>query len=172
MKGSVLLGIFLIGISAFFAVSSFSYRGMAGFVPLVLAVPTLCLAALVLAGERFPRIMKAFEVSLEDVLAGPQSEDGAASAPAPDGTRGSELATIVIMFAWFAGYAVALFFVGFYIASGVFALLFTHYQGKIGWFGSLVMVTLALGFFYIVFQEALHVDLFAGALFDAQVPPL
>lgn len=170
MKGSVLLGIVLIGISAFFAVGSFSYRGMAGFVPLVLAVPTLCLAALVLAGERFPRLMKAFEVSLEDVLAGPQSQDEAASAPGE--TRGSELATIVVMFAWFAGYAAALFFVGFYVASGVFALLFTRYQGKIGWFGSVLMAALALGFFYIVFQEALHVDLFAGALFDAQIPPL
>jgi hypothetical protein len=170
MKGSVILGIILVGITAFFAISSLSYRGMAGFVPLALSVPTLCLALLVLLGERFPAIMSIFEVSLEDVLAG--GETGTESAAEPAEPKANELGTIVVMFAWFTAFAVLLFFIGFYIASAIFALFFTRFQGKISWLGSILMAVLAVGFFYFVFLKVLNVDLFEGLLFGAIIPPL
>jgi hypothetical protein len=169
-KGSVILGIILVGITGFFAISAFSYHGMARFVPLVLSVPTLCLVVLVLLGERFPAIMSVFEVSLEDVLA--RGEGDVESAAEPAEPKGNEFGLVVLMFAWFSAFAVVLFFAGFYIASALFALFFTRFQGKIGWFGSILMAVLGVGFFYFVFQETLNVDLFEGLLFGAQVPPL
>lgn len=170
MKGSVILGIVLVGIAVLFAVGSFSYRGMAGFVPLTLAVPTAILAALVLAGEKFPAIIRFFDVSLEDVLA--SGTGGVDQAVEPEKPRGSEMKLIVAMFLWFIAFVGVLFFAGFYIATGLFSLLFTRFQGGIGWLGAIFMTVLACGFFYIVFQEALGVDLFEGVLFDAQVPPI
>ena len=172
MKGSVVLGLILVGIAVFFAAQSFSYNGMAGFVPLALAVPTLCLAVLVLAGERFPGIMKVFEVSLEDVLSSAAGEGKIESPVEPPKPKGNEVKVIFAIFIWFSAFAVVLFFFGFYVATGLFALLFTRFQGKLSWVGAVFMVVLGLGFFYGIFQEALGVDLFGGVLFDAQVPPL
>ena len=172
MKGSVILGLILVGIAVFFAAQSFSYNGMAGFVPLILAVPTLCMAVLVLAGERFPGIMKVFEVSLEDVLSSAAAQGDIESPVEPTKPKGGEVKVIFAIFLWFSAFAVVLFFFGFYIATGLFALLFTRFQGKLSWIGAVFMVLLGLGFFYGVFQESLGVDLFEGLFFEAQVPPL
>ena len=173
MKGSTLLGLILVATSLLFFGWSFSYRGMAGFVPLVLSLPTVALAVLCLVGERYPGILKAFEVSLEDVLASAaRTEDGAGTEEAQAGPKAGEMSLIVRMFVWFAIFGVLVFISGFYISTFLFALLFTRLQGGINWPGSVFITALALGFFYFIFDETLAVDLFAGVLFGAFVPPL
>ena len=171
MKGSVLLGIILVATGLLFFTWSFSYGGMAGFVPLVLSFPTLVLAALCLAGERYPAIMSAFEVSLEDVLAGAAGGDGEAEV-VEHGPKAGELGVIVRMFVWFGVFGVLVFICGFYISTLLFALLFTRYQGRIGWSGTVFITALGLGFFYFIFEETLAVDLFDGVIFGAFIPPL
>ena len=123
MKGSTLLGVILVGTAALFFGWSFSYGGMAGFVPLVLAFPTLVLAALCLAGERYPRIMSAFEVSLEDVLTSAAGAEDAAEAAAQQGPRAGEFALIVRMFVWFTVFGVLVFISGFYVSTFLFAAI-------------------------------------------------
>ena len=173
MKGSTLLGVILIATAALFFGWSFSYGGMAGFVPLVLAFPTLVLAALCLAGERYPRIMSAFEVSLEDVLTSAAgAEDAAEEAKVQQGPKAGEFALIVRIFVWFTAFGVLVFIAGFYVSTFLFAVLFTHRQGGIGWPGTAFITALALGFFYFIFEETLAVDLFAGVIFGAFIPPL
>ena len=172
MKGSVLLGIILVAASLLFFGWSFSYGGMAGFVPLVLAFPTVVLAALCLAGERYPAIMSAFEVSLEDVLSTAAGSEDAGDTAAEEGPKAGEFALIVRMFVWFSVFGVLVFISGFYISTFLFAVLFTRYQGRIGWPGTALITALALGFFYFIFEETLAVDLFAGVIFGAFIPPL
>ncbi len=172
MKGSTLLGIILVGAALLFFAWSFSYSGMAGFVPLVLAFPTVVLAALCLAGERYPAIMAAFEVSLEDVLSGAAGADEGAVQAEEYVPKAGELALIVRMFVWFGIFGVLVFISGFYISTLLFAILFTRYQGRIGWPGTALITALALGFFYFIFEETLAVDLFAGVIFGAFIPPL
>ena len=172
MKGSTLLGIILVATSLLFFGWSFSYGGMAGFVPLVLAFPTVVLAVLCLAGERYPAIMSAFEVSLEDVLAGAAGTEEAAGEAEEHAPKAGELALIVRMFVWFGIFGVLVFISGFYISTLLFAIFFTRYQGRIGWPGTALITALALGFFYFIFEETLAVDLFAGVIFGAFIPPL
>ena len=172
MKGSTLLGVILVATSLLFFGWSFSYGGMAGFVPLVLAFPTLVLAALCLAGERYPAIMSAFEVSLEDVLSGAAGAEGVDTDEAGHGPKPGDFKLIVRMFVWFAIFGVLVFISGFYVSTFLFAILFTHYQGRIGWPGTIFITALALGFFYFIFEETLAVDLFAGVIFGAFIPPL
>ena len=171
MKGSTLLGVILVFTSLLFFGWSFSYGGMAGFVPLVLSVPTVVLAILCLAGERYPVIMKVFEVSLEDVLTSAAGGEGAVQVEEP-GPKAGEMGLITRMFLWFAVFGVLVFITGFYVSTLVFALAFTRLQGGIGWPGALFITALALGFFYFVFEETLAVDLFAGVIFGAFIPPL
>ena len=172
MKGSTLLGIILVATSLLFFGWSFSYGGMAGFVPLVLSFPTLVLAALCLAGERYPAIMSAFEVSLEDVLSGAAGAEGGDTEEAGPGPKPGDFKLIVRMFVWFAIFGVLVFISGFYVSTFLFAILFTHYQGRIAWPGTVFITALALGFFYFIFEETLAVDLFAGVIFGAFIPPL
>ncbi len=172
MKGSVLLGVILVATALLFFTWSFSYGGMAGFVPLVLAFPTVVLAALCLAGERWPAILSAFEVSLEDVLSNAAGTAGDETAEAGHGPRAGELGLIVRMFVWFGAFGLLVFLCGFYLSTFLFAVFFTRYQGRIGWPGSTFITALALGFFYFIFEEILAVDLFAGVLFGAFIPPL
>ncbi len=172
MKGSTLLGVILVGTAVLFFGWSFSYGGMAGFVPLVLALPTVILAALCLAGERYPRIMSAFEVSLEDVLTSAAVSEGTGEAVEQQGPKTGEFALIVRMFVWFTVFGVLVFISGFYVSTFLFAAIFTHYQGRIGWPGTAFITALALGFFYFIFEETLAVDLFAGVIFGAFIPPL
>lgn len=170
VKGSTLLGAVLVAVSALFLVWSFAYNGMAGFVPVVLAFPTTVLAALCLAGERYPGILKAFEVSLEDVLSTAAGDAGGPAAA--EGAGAGEMKLITRMFVWFAVFGVLVFVAGFYVSTTLFALFFTRLQGGVSWQGSAFVTALALGFFYFVFEETLKVDLFAGVLFGAFVPPL
>ncbi len=173
MKGSTLLGVILVFTSLLFFGWSFSYGGMAGFVPLVLSFPTVALAILCLAGERYPRIMSAFEVSLEDVLTSAAGAEG--SVPGEEvqtGPKAGEMGLITRMFLWFVVFGVLVFITGFYISTLVFALAFTRLQGGIGWPGAVFITALALGFFYFIFEETLAVDLFAGVIFGAFIPPL
>ncbi len=172
MKGSTLLGIILVAAALLFFTWSFSYSGMAGFVPLVLAFPTVVLAALCLAGERYPAIMSAFEVSLEDVLSGAAGADEGAGQVEEHVPKAGEFALIVRMFVWFGIFGVLVFISGFYISTLLFAVFFTRYQGRIGWPGTAFITALALGFFYFIFEETLAVDLFAGVIFGAFIPPL
>lgn len=172
MKGSTLLGAILVAVSALFLVWSFAYNGMAGFVPVVLALPTTVLAALCLAGERYPGILKAFEVSLEDVLSTAAGDAKVEGPAASEGAGAGEMARITRMFVWFAAFGVLVFVAGFYVSTTLFALFFTRLQGGVSWQGSAFVTALALGFFYFVFEETLKVDLFAGVLFGAFVPPL
>ena len=171
MKGSTLLGVILVATSLLFFGWSFSYRGMAGFVPLVLSMPTVALAVLCLAGERYPGILKVFEVSLEDVLTSAAEVKveipGAQARP-----KAGDMGLITRMFGWFALFGLLVFITGFYISTTVFALSFTRIQGGINWFGAVFITALALGFFYFIFQETLSVDLFEGVLFGAFIPPL
>lgn len=170
-KGSILLGAILVATALLFFSWSFSYGGMAGFVPLVLAFPTLVLAALCLAGERYPAIMSAFEVSLEDVLSTAAGSEDAGPAE-EEGPKAGDFALIVRMFVWFTVFGVLVFISGFYISTLLFAVFFTRYQGRINWPGTAFITALALGFFYFIFEETLAVDLFDGVIFGAFIPPL
>lgn len=173
MKGSTLLGVILVATALLFFTWSFSYGGMAGFVPLVLSFPTLALAVLCLVGERYPVILSAFEVSLEDVLSSAAGADVGDETPAAEqGPKPGELGLIVRMFVWFSIFGVLVFITGFYISTLLFALAFTRYQGRIAWPGAVFITALALGFFYFIFDETLSVDLFAGVIFGAFIPPL
>lgn len=167
VRGSVIFGLFLLAVSLFFALGSFRYAGMAGFVPAVLAFPTAVLTLIVLIGEWFPSFTRYFEVGLEDLLPTHSDEDPPTSV-APAG--GMKLA--VQTFSWFVVFGVILFFAGFYVAAALFALPFMRFQEKIGWVGSMAVTLLVEVFFYVVFEQLLNVNLFEGVLFGSFVLPL
>ncbi|MFQ5849623.1 MAG: tripartite tricarboxylate transporter TctB family protein [Candidatus Binatia bacterium] len=168
-RGAVIFVFFLLAVSLFFAVGSFNYSGMAGFVPLVLAIPTALLAVVVLVGEWFPSVTRYFEVGLEDLLS---TGGGEGQNPPVHAPRAGEIKLIVQTFGWFVAFALILFLAGFYVAAALFALPFMRFQGKIDWLGSMAVTLLVEAFFYVVFEQLLNVNLFEGVLFGSFVLPL
>jgi hypothetical protein len=168
-KGATIFACFLLGIPLLFAFESLGYRGMARMVPLVLSIPTAILAAIVLCGERFPALIRYFEIGLEDILVRTGVEENEPPLPV---SKPGEMKTIVQIFSWFLTFAVLLIFTGFYISAAVFTLLFTRFHARTGWPGAVFLTVLAEVFFYVVFEWALNVDLFKGIFFGSLVPPL
>lgn len=169
IRGSTIPCLFLLGLSLFFLVRSFSYRGMAEFVPLAFAIPTVLLTLTVLFGERFPRILPYFEVGLETLLTTAVAEE---TSPSASHARTEEARLVVQTFGWFVAFTVILFLLGFYVATALFAPLFMRFQGKISWSPALIVTLVSEVFFYVVFEEILAVNLFKGIIFGASVPPL
>ena len=165
----MLFGLFLLVVAVLFAYGSSSYRGMAGFVPLVLAVPTAILTLIVLLGERFPSLTSNFEVGLDDFLPTP-AERG--EHPRQPGPHRSELKNVAMTFGWFIAFGVLLFFAGFYVAMALFTFFFIKFQGSVGWLASLSVTILLEVFFYVLFEQTLNVNLFTGVFLGASVPPL
>lgn len=169
IRGSTVFDLLLVAIAILFAVSATGYRGMAGFVPLVLAIPTGLLAAMVLLSPRFPAVIRYFEGGLEDLLHKSPAEE---QNPGASRARPDELRLILQSFGWFVGFTVLLFFAGFYVAVGVFALAFMRFQGRIGWMGAIVVTIVAEAFFFFIFEQTLNVSLFRGIFFGASLLPL
>lgn len=151
-----------------FLLASLGYRPKERMIPLVIGIPTLLIGLVVLAGERYPRIMKKFEVSLEDLVSEKAREPGTTPAPRPR-ILTRQAAAIC---AWGTGFFVAVYLVGFYIAIPAFLLPFLRFQGNISW-GKTVAFTVGTGLFiYLLFNVCLGEELFAGILFGSYVPPL
>lgn len=167
VKGSLIFGLFLFAVSLFFLFGSFSYRGMAEFVPLLFSIPTALLTLVALLGERYPRFMRYFEVGLEELLpTTPVQSQNPSAAPR------EEAKLIAQTFGWFGVFVTILFLAGFYVATALFALLFMRFQERVGWIGSIATTVLAELFLYLVFEQILQVNLFSGIFFEDRVPPL
>lgn len=169
VRGSVIFGFFLLAVSLFFAFGSFEFHGMAGFVPLVMAVPTALLSVIVLLGEWFPSVSRYFEVGLEDLLS---TATGGEEAPPASVARAGEARLVVQTFGWFVGFAVIFFLAGFYVAAALFVLPYMRFQGKISWLGSAAVTLLVEAFYYVVFEQVLNVSLFEGILLGGSALPL
>ena len=151
-----------------FLLASLGYSPKERMIPLVIGVPTLLIGLLVLAGEKFPAIMKKFEVSLEDLVSEKASESGAVPAQRPVIlTREA-----VGVSAWGTGLFLGVYLVGFYIAIPLFLLLFLRIQGGIPWMKSLLFTVGTWLFIYALFNVLLSEELFTGMLFGAYVPPV
>jgi TctA family transporter len=154
------------GLFAFFFVALFAfivYQAKFGFgswepraalFPLAIGVPCLILAILTLGLELFRSTRP---VPSEDV-----SPAEAANEIAPDEARNR---TMVIA-SWIVGFFLAIWFLGFPIASALATLLYLKLSGGERWATSVVLALVAWAFFYGMFDYALKLPFPEGALMD------
>jgi hypothetical protein len=91
---------------------------------------------------------------------------------APEGKPGSrmkgklDMRKLGVMFGWAAGFCLAIYLLGFYIAIPIFAFSYLKWRGR-GWLVAVIFAIALLAFSYAVFSIGLKVPLYKGLIFGA-----
>jgi hypothetical protein len=131
-----------------------SWEPRAALFPLAIGVPCLILAILTFGMELFRSTRS---VASENFLPAES-----AHAIAPDEARNR---TIIIA-GWIVGFFLIIWFLGFTIASALATFLYLKFSGEERWLTSIALAFIAWGFFYGMFDYALHLPFPKGVIFD------
>lgn len=141
-----ILALFFFVVLLWFVITASGYSAKARFVPLVIGIPALVLAAYQLQSDwRKP-------VKSESDL------EGANNSEKTRRELGSGL--------WVVGCFVLIWLVGFTIGLPVYAYAYAKVRGKEGWLISLVPAAIAFLVLWVLFVNFLHIPLYQGILFD------
>ncbi|MFC1979783.1 tripartite tricarboxylate transporter TctB family protein [Chloroflexota bacterium] len=97
---------------------------------------------------------------------GNKGEADAAKATAKDSESKAENRRLGLISAWAAGFCMAIYLLGFYIAIPLFAFAYLKWQRR-GWLPAVIFAIALLAFIYIVFNIGLKVPLYKGLIFGA-----
>jgi Tripartite tricarboxylate transporter TctB family len=131
-----------------------SWEPRAALFPLAIGIPCLILAILTVGLELFRSTRP---MASENVLPAEGTRE-----IAPDEARNR---TMVIA-GWIVGFFLAIWFLGFPIASAIATLLYLKFGGGERWATSLALALVAWAFFYGMFDYALKLPFPEGALMD------
>jgi hypothetical protein len=154
-------------------VASFGLRPQARAFPLIVAVPTLAVLGLVIAGEFAPRLWEQLDLSVVGATSDEAGEMEAieqeseqqeyALRDIPWRVVGLVLGSLVL-------FGVAVLLVGFEFACPLYLLLFTRAYSGAGWSGS-VLTAAGITVSVIGLGWLFQVDLYPGVLRGANLPP-
>jgi len=149
---------------------SFSYSAKARLVPILVGSAALIMCALLLLGEKYPRVASWFDVSLTDIV----SKDSEVASRFKTGGDGGSASTnkVLASFAWLIGLFIFIFLVGFLVAIPIYTFLYLKIAWRISWLKTLAVSIGIGGIIYGGFEVAMRADLFEGILFGAILPPL
>lgn len=160
-KGPFIFSVLLfLGVAAML-VTSFQYSANAREFPLIVGIPTLIFLGISLAFEFFPGKLRALEVGIEDLWGGTAPQVGASEEE--ETVDPAKRRKVLQIMAWIVGFFVAVYFIGFPLASTLFVIAFLIVEGKSPPLSVVTLTVLVLLMLY-VFQKAFLVDLWLGAL--------
>ena len=147
VKPSLLLSLFIMGLSAWAIFAAMAWPWKAALFPLVIGIPVFCLA-----GAEF--VLALFRSGAEG-----QAMDFQLSEHLP---KEVVVRRTLAIFSWILGFFFAILLLGFPIAIPLFVFLYLKFQGREGWLLSLLLTLMAWGFFYGLFERLLHLPFPAG----------
>jgi hypothetical protein len=150
-RSALILGIGIMAISAFAALSALAWPLKTALFPLVISIPLFCLATaevvcLWLARPRFTQT-KDFQRPPAEV-------------PATAAGRRALVAA-----GWILGFFAAIALFGFLVAVPLFLFLYLKFQSQESWLFSIVFTAAVWGAFYGLFDRLLHLPFGRGLLF-------
>ncbi|MFC2040620.1 tripartite tricarboxylate transporter TctB family protein [Chloroflexota bacterium] len=149
---------------------SFSYKPEGRLVPLIVGIPTLILAILVVLSERYPRLIRVFDVNLEDMGRTGLTEAVAIEESMPkENYSGQKLRNLLI---WIFGLFLLIFFVGYVIAVPLYLFLFLKFFSRASWLKTTIITLVMASIVYGGFEVGMRGNLFEGILFGAFLPPI
>lgn len=150
-RSGLILGIGIMAISAFAAISAIGWPLKTALFPLVISIPLFCLAAaevacIWLSGSRFSQT--------KDFQHPPGEVPPSVAVPRTLRAGG-----------WIVGFFFAIGLVGFMVAVPLFVFLYLKLESREGWLFSVVFAALLWGAFYGLFDYLLHLPFPTGWLF-------
>ena len=169
LKGSFWVTLTLTAFVLFACVLSVTYGPKERMIPLMVGVGCLVLCIVLLLGEKFPNLVKRFDISVQDLMKKDKLNIQTVAA-----TRAEQnvVRRTLTVGSWSLGYLISIYFVGFHIANPLFLILFLKISGKISWPKTILLTIITWAFIYGLFNVMLKQEIFKGVLFDAYVPPL
>jgi hypothetical protein len=83
-----------------------------------------------------------------------------------EGMNRVEIRRLGLVFSWAAGFSLAIYLLGFYIATPLFTFAYLKWRGR-SWFTATIFTVVMLAFIYGVFELGLKAPLFRGFIFGA-----
>lgn len=176
MKRDLIFTMGLLVFSLAITFSSFIYSWEGRILPFLTGVLASGLGIIVLIREFFPDFLRGLdegvlgtteELKKEDTTQAPQSikldEDEEIEASLRD---------FLAMAGWVIALAIAVFLVGFYIASALFALLYIRNKARASWVKAALVSIGICAVLYLFFELMLNLPLFRGLVFDDYIPPI
>ena len=168
-KGSFFVTLVLLVFLLIFLGLALSYGPKEKLIPLGVLVPCIVLAIILLLGEKYPNLIKLFDLKAS-MLAQThfKKPPDAENATNPIGWDNKILSICI----WSSGFFLLVFLCGFLIAIPIYLLLFLKLYGNIKWIKAATVALITWGAVYIFFEILLGEELFRGILFRAYVPPI
>jgi len=153
LKGSLYVAVFFLLLGLFGIIQSLTFRYWESMV-LPLAVSSLIF------------IMAAIEVGKE-LRRQDKGETAAEKKSGKEGLNKVEIRRLGWVFSWAAGFSLAVYLAGFYIAIPVFSFAYLKWRGR-SWLTTTIFAISMLAFIYLVFELGLKAPLYKGLIFGAQ----
>lgn len=146
-KASRILGIGIMILSGAAAIMAMDWPLKAKLFPLVIAIPVFCMAAAeVIWGLLDPAARsEAMEFKLSEQL-----------------PRKTVIRRTLLAIAWMLGFLSAIVLLGFPLTVALLVFVYVKFQGREGWFTSVIFTLVVWAFFYAIFDRLLHLPFPAG----------
>jgi peptidoglycan/LPS O-acetylase OafA/YrhL len=152
IKGGFWVAIFFLLLGIFGIVQSLAFHYWESMV-LPLAISSLLF------------ILAAVEVGKE-LLHRSNQEASVGKKTGKEGLNKTEIRRLGWVFAWAAGFSLAIYLVGFYVAVPVFSFAYLKWRGR-SWLAAIIFALAMLAFIYPVFELGLKAPLYRGLIFGA-----
>lgn len=172
-RASFWVTLVMLGIVLIFVVQSFSFSPKARMFPLIVGIPGVILGVMIAAAEKWPGLIKKFEVNVGmdvKVIQDGVEAEAKIEETAPELTSNQKMRRILVCGAWMAGYAVTVLFVGFHISNFLLSALYVRVHARVSWLKSIIMAVILTGLIYLMFDYFMKVGLFQGILFGGYLP--
>jgi magnesium-transporting ATPase (P-type) len=153
IKGSLIVAVFFLLLGLFGIIQSLTFRYWESIV-LPLAVSSLIfILAAVEVGKELRRQDKG------ETATGKKSDK--------ESKDSFEIRRLGLVFGWAAGFSLAVYLTGFYIAIAVFSFAYLKWRGR-SWLTATIFTIAMLAFIYGVFNVGLKAPIYKGLIFGAQ----
>lgn len=152
LKGSFWFAVFLLALGLFGVIQSLTFVYWESIVlPLAISITIFVLAVVQVARE------------LWWVNKG---KEAAAKATATGSDTKADNRRLGLIFGWAAGFSLAIYLLGFYIATPIFAFAYLKWRGR-SWLAAAIFAVGTLVFIYSAFELGLKAPLYKGLIFGA-----
>jgi hypothetical protein len=153
IKPGTIVLIVILAVTLFLAGSLFTHHGMK-----TILVPAIACGIILVLG--------AVQLSKELIASAKTAGANIDSSKTVDEEAKQTNIRYLVGFGWLAGFAIAIYLIGFIYSTFLLLFLFIRFNGKRSWFKSVMIAVLGTAVFWLFFVYWLQSDLWGGAIFN------
>ncbi len=170
-RTSFWFSLLMLAIPVSFVIMAISYPAKPQLFPLIIGIPTSLAGAIILASEKWPKLMKPFDVA--DFSAKlRKGADGNSGAEEVELTDKQKAGRIMAAMGWMASYITIVFFVGFNPANFLIPALYIRVHAKSSWLKTILMGVGTAVLMWAMFDLVMQAQMWKGIFFGEIMPQI